>query len=551
MAAGNFAGTARFELRRLLGAGGMGVVYAAYDNEHRCEVALKLLPSAGPSAAERIKSEFRLASGLHHPNLVSLAELIEHQEHLFFTMELVSGVDWLSYVRGQMLGSPGDSRQGGTRRDTDTASLPEWGAPAAVARSAGSLDFAAPPVDGARLRSALRQLALALTHLHSHNKVHRDIKPSNVLVSEEGRVVLLDFGLAVDLSRERRSAHLADGTALYMSPEQARGEKPTPASDWYSVGTLLYEAIAGRVPFAGTRAQILADKQARDAELPPNLAPGAPEELRALCLALLARASEERAHGADVLAGVAWSDSVPLAAQRTAAAAPVVGRDEELAAMTRAFEDAVEEPVALLVQGASGVGKTTLLGEFRRKLEASDAHTTIFCNGRCCERESVAFKALDRIVEVLAERHASIFAPGTCEPEVAEAAAMAAQAAALAFPILGRGRDGGGSESRAGLDAWQQQRVAFQGLRDLISLAARRRRLVLCIDDWQWVDPDSIGLLSYVLATPAPPLLLVIATRPGATPPALPCAHRQLVLGNLEPDSAEQLAEHLLRDPAR
>ena len=561
MAEGSFAGTARFELQRLLGAGGMGVVYAAYDHEHRCEVALKLLPSLGRTAAERIKSEFRVASGLHHPNLVSLAELIEHEDHLFFTMELVSGVDWLSYVRGgQMHRSPGDSRQRGpaalcdddeTQRDTDTAPLAGWEAPAAVARSAGLLDLAVLRVDGARLRSALRQLTLALTHLHSEDKVHRDIKPSNVLVSEEGRVVLLDFGLAVDLSRERRSAHPANGTALYMSPEQARGETPTPASDWYSVGTLLYEAIAGRVPFAGTRAQLLAAKQERDPELPLNLVPGAPEELRALCLALLARVPEARAGGADVLALLERAHSVPVATERAAAAAPVVGRDEELAAMTRAFDDAVEEPVALLIEGESGVGKTTLIGEFRRRLEVSDGRATIFCNGRCSERESVAFKALDRIVEVLAERYDSIFAPGACDREEAEAAAMAAQAAALAFPVLGRDRDGAGSESRTGFDAWQRQRVAFQGLRDLLSLVAGRRRLVLCIDDWQWVDADSIGLLSHVLAAPAPPLLLVIATRPGATPPALPCPHRQIVLGNLEPDCAQQLAERLLREPAR
>ena len=483
---------------------------------------------------------------------MSLAELIEHDEHLFFTMELVSGIDWLSYVRGKTHGGHGDFRQRETRCDTDTASLPGREAATAVALGSGLREVATLPVDGARLRSALRQLAFGLTHLHSQDKVHRDVKPSNVLVSEEGRVVLLDFGLATDLSRERRIAHPADGTALYMSPEQARGETPTPASDWYSVGTLLYEAITGRVPFAGTRAQILAAKQDRDPEPPLHLVPGAPEELCALCLALLARVAEERATGADVLGVVAArSHSVPPATERAAAAAPVFGRDEELGAMIRAFDEAVEEPVALLIEGESGVGKTTLIGEFRRKLESSAARATIFCNGRCSERESVAFKAFDRIVEVLAERHASIFAPDACDSEEAESAAMAAQAAALAFPVLGRGRDLPGGDSRTGLDAWQRQRVAFQGLRDLLWLVSRRRRVVLCIDDWQWVDADSVGLLSHVFAAPAPPLLLVIATRPGTTPPSLPCPPRQVVLGNLEPDSAEQLAQRLLRDPER
>jgi hypothetical protein len=527
----------------------MGVVYAAYDHEHRCEVALKLLPSVGPAAAERIKSEFRVAAGLHHPNLVSLAELIEHDEHLFFTMELVSGVDWLSYVRGQRPGAHGD-RQRGTQHDAETASLSGGDVPVTAARAACLLETARPPVDGARLRAALQQLALALTHLHSEDKVHRDIKPSNVLVTEEGRVVLLDFGLAVDLSRERRSVRAADGTALYMSPEQARGDAPTPASDWYSVGTLLYEAITGRVPFVGTRAQVLAAKQEREPELPRDLVPGAPEELRALCRALLARVPEQRARSEDVLAVVARAHSAPLATERPVTA-PVVGRDEELRVMLRAFDDAVEGPVALLIEGESGVGKTTLIGEFRRKLEARDPRTTIFCDGRCSERESVAFKALDRIVEVLAERYASIFAPGACDGEEAQAAAVAVQAAALAFPVLGRARGAALCEPRSGSDAWQQQRVAFQGLRELLVLVARRRRLVLCIDDWQWVDADSIGLLSHLLAAPAPPLLLVLATRPGTRAPGLACPERRLVLGNLAPESAEQLAERLLNEHAR
>ena len=551
MAASNFAGTTRFELRRLLGAGGMGVVYAAYDREHRCEVALKLLRSVGPTAAERIKSEFRVACGMHHPNLVSLAELIEHDEHLFFTMELVTGVDWLSYVRGLTHRPPGDFQQSGTYRDPDTVSMPCPESPEAVAGSDGFADVEGPPVDGARLRSALRQLALGLTHLHSQDKVHRDIKPSNVLVSDEGRVVLLDFGLAVDLSREPRIAYPAYGTPYYMSPEQARGATPTPASDWYGVGTLLYEAITGRLPFAGTREQVLAAKQERKAELPMKLVPGAPD-LRALCLALLAPVPEERASGVEVLAVVSQSDSATPASERTAAVSPFVGRDNELSAMVRAFDDATDQPIALLVEGESGVGKTTLIGEFCLRLEASsDAGATIFCHGRCSERESVAFKALDRIVDVIAELQASLFAPGACEAEEADAAAIAAQAAALAFPVLGRGQDLTPSESRTGSDAWQQQRVAFQGVRDLLSLVARRRRLVLFIDDWQWVDADSIGLLSHVLAAPAPPLFLVMATRPGTAPPTLPCPYRHIVLGNLEPDSAEQLAERLLGDPPR
>ena len=112
-----------------------------------------------------------------------------------------------------------------------------------------------------RLQDAMTQLAAGLNALHAAGILHTDIKPSNVLMTTEGRLVLLDFGLAVPLDPKKGGSKLIQGTPRYMSPEQANAEPLTEASDWYSVGVMLYEVLTGRLPFSGNTLQILSKKR--------------------------------------------------------------------------------------------------------------------------------------------------------------------------------------------------------------------------------------------------------------------------------------------------
>ncbi|MBA3821396.1 MAG: serine/threonine protein kinase, partial [Deltaproteobacteria bacterium] len=209
-------------MRSTLGAGGAGTVYRAFDHQLQREVALKLLRQASGRDLFRFKREFRALADIVHPNLVALHEMHATGGDWYFTMELVEGVSFIDWVRPGRLSGP-------TR---------------------GRPDIAAAALDQRRLRGALIQLVDALIALHKAGKLHRDLKPSNVLVTQTGRLAVLDFGLVASVA-EDDPERLAVGTPVYMSPEQASDQPLDEASDWYSVGAMLYEALTGRRPFEG------------------------------------------------------------------------------------------------------------------------------------------------------------------------------------------------------------------------------------------------------------------------------------------------------------
>jgi Tol biopolymer transport system component len=236
----------RFEILGLLGAGGMGDVYRARDPHLQREVAIKVLPAAfsrDQDRQRRFEREARAAASLNHPNIVAVHDVGEHEGLLFIVTELLEG----ETLRRRMFGGPLTAR--------------------------AAVDYA-------------MAIAAGLAAGHERGIVHRDIKPDNLFVTRDGQLKIIDFGLAKLTAPDTEGDLTATlmiggvqvapvmGTALYMSPEQARGLVIDHRSDIFSLGVVLYEMIAGEPPFrrgtiADTISAILNDE-------PPELPAGAP-----------------------------------------------------------------------------------------------------------------------------------------------------------------------------------------------------------------------------------------------------------------------------------
>jgi serine/threonine protein kinase len=555
-----FHGTGRFAVRRRLGAGAFGVVYEAFDRERGSPVALKTLRRAGEEALYRLKQEFRSLADIAHPNLAALYELLSDGGQWFFTMELVDGMSFHDYVRGApeapaaAEASPGvaDSVEDtttfpppdGAGEDQPVPALPQSGRPARF--------------NADRLYSALRQAAAGIRALHAAGKLHRDIKSSNVLVTRAGRVVLLDFGLVTETEAADADQSLAmAGTPAYMSPEQGAGLPVSEASDWYSFGVMLYEALTGQSPFAGKGSDVLREKQIREPRPPHELADAIPEDLDRLCGDLLRREPERRPKGDEILRRLGGEPARPDASVPTEArGAPFVGRKTHLERLLEAFHAAeLGKAVTVALHGGSGMGKTALVRRFLDVLRRE--RRVLILAGRCFERESVPYKALDNLMDVLSH-HLKRLPPARAE------ALMPLDVLALTrlFPVLLRVEAVAGARRRVLeiLDSQELRRRAFGAFRELIARLASESPLVLFIDDLQWGDLDSGALLEELRRPPdAPPVLLIVAYRSeeaGTSPvlrrllPSRLGAEdwREIVVDRLDPVEALELARSLLAD---
>lgn len=271
-----------YRLDKVVGRGGLGVVYRAIDLRTGGEVALKLLnrPAADATAARRMAREFRALRMLDHRNIVRVIDVGTHEDVPYLVMELVNGLplrgyldvstdnarwaprpppppgdDSVSLDRTFSVSQPGPLPTSWLGDDEEPDSVPpvlRRGADVACPLSPDECARLNQPARVDRLRDVLAQLCDGLAFIHARALVHRDVKPTNVLVSDDGFAKLVDFGLVKltnGTGNTTATGHVV-GTYRYMSPEQARSEPVDGRSDLYALGSVLYEMIAGRPAFA-------------------------------------------------------------------------------------------------------------------------------------------------------------------------------------------------------------------------------------------------------------------------------------------------------------
>lgn len=442
VAPATFTGTERYELVRPLGEGSFGVVYEAHDHKRNRRLALKLLRKIEPTWLYRFKREFRSLAAVRHENLVSLGELVATEDTCFFTMDL---------VRGRPLSA--------TSGDT---------------------------------HEVFRQLASGLAALHAEGILHRDIKPSNVLYDESGRVVLVDFGLAVEA--DNHLSTVLAGTPHFMAPELFVGGAPSEASDWFAVGVMLYEALTGVLINARELASV---KPALE------LAPAADPVLAALAMDLIDADPAARPVGHDVLER--------LGAQRARTREThelFVGRADDLALLRATWRRATPgHPQVVFVAGDSGVGKSALLRHFLEG--ARQEPDALVLAHRCFQQETVPFKALDGVVDQLSRALSRM-------PVVDAEAVTPRHAGALVrlFPVLRQVRCLDRTPPSESDDMAELRWRGIEALRELVARLCDRRRVLIAVDDLQWGDADSARLLARLLRAPdAPGVLFVGAHR--------------------------------------
>ena len=473
----------RFEIRSRLGSGSFGVVYDAFDRQRDRAVALKVLERISPDSVARFKREFRFLAELRHRNLASMYELIASGEQWLLSMELVRGSELLEHLAAtELQHSFLDARtptEPALERD-DTLTLRQTAVPPVKSVS---------PIYIEHVRDAFRQIATAIAILHSNGVIHRDIKPSNIMIGSDGRVVLLDFGLVAEMSFDDSiDRRTVVGTPGYMSPEQVTASTATAASDWFSFGVVLYQALTGALPFRGQNAMEVVESQIRGDVVTPasDLVGGVPEDLSLLAQQCLQRDPTARPADDEVLARLGATGFDPSRGERVRERSPnMIGRGRELRTLQRHLDGLKPgDPRIIRLHGSPGVGKSALIDQFLDTVRASG--TTLILGGRCHAWESWPLNAIDSIVDAVAREYRRNPTPAASE--------LMKRAVAIAevFPALNTARQDIGEETVALPSSGAKLLArAVTELQSLIHALAGDRPVLMVLDDAQWGDYQS------------------------------------------------------------
>ncbi len=490
----------QYEVLEELGRGGMGVVYKARDRQLGRLVALKFLPDhlSGDHSRERLLQEARAASALDHPNICTIYELGETGAgELFIAM---------AYYDGETLNHR-------------------------IARG---------PLPPEEVLELAVQIGDGLARAHARGIVHRDVKPANVMVTREGRVKLLDFGLAklrgaTPITREGAVI----GTPHYMSPEQLRGEALDGRTDVWSLGVVLYEALTASLPFEAESGPALFNViLSRRPKRLRELRPGVPEALAAAIEKALSKPRDQRyPRMEDMLSDLR---ALPSSPPTSSASAPIGGasrtspagsggrtrrlgrapgsgpssaepsggtvrqrgRDAELGRLMELFDRAsAGERQTVFVCGEAGLGKTTLVEAFLRR--AGESGGLWHAVGQCLDHQGPG-EAYLPVLEAL-ER----LGRGSRGGGVLEALETHAPSWLAHLPSLAADADSGALRSRpqgVGRDRLLREMVGA------LEHLSREAPLVLVLEDLHWADASTVDLVHRLQLRSEPARLMVLAT---------------------------------------
>ena len=458
----------RYRIESLVGEGGMGKVYLAYDTVLERKVAIKMLPESvqhHAHARERLRREALAAAALDHPFICKIHEVGEDEGRSFIVME---------FIEGRTLNR--------------------------VARDGG--------LTPRQLLECAHEIVQALDEAHRRGIVHRDLKPSNLMLTVHGHMKVLDFGLAKQLEPAQpgddaltqtalTTPGMAVGTPAYMSPEQVLGSSLDARSDVFSLGTVLHELAGGRHPFMkatgpDTMASILRDPPAStagDLDIVPGfghivhrmLAKSCSERYQTMAeLRVALEALRDGSGGQTPWSGTTVMRTEPQ--ERT----PMVGRDAELADLTAQLDRMlIGQGGFVLLSGEPGVGKTRLAREVQRLARARGCLTL---TGQCYEQEGTPpfgpfAETMEQSLRLVPQ--AVRTALGDLAPEVATMA-----------PVLRRVfRD---IPDAPAVPSDQRRRLLFNAYLEYLRHGTDKSAVVMLLDDLQWADEASLELLLHI-----------------------------------------------------
>lgn len=502
-------------LHQPLGEGGMGVVWRAVHEPTGQVVALKTVRLMHHRQLDGIRREVRALSRVRHPGIVRILDQGVEDGAPWYAMELLEGTNLRQRARSltatattRFLLDTADhapTRQTTLDLDSDQAGtsapdLPEVPPTVRFPAANGKLS---------EVLSLARALCDPLGFLHGEGIVHRDLKPENVLVLEDGRVVIVDFGLVSQGAAGRDSLTIdamLHGTASYMSPEQIRGELVDARGDLYALGVILYELVTGRRPFIGASVGTTLYQALQYVPLAPSArVTGVPPALDALILGLLAKRREDRPGFATDVAEVLEG----LGADRPTGPAPrsrpylyrprFSGRDAALAELVARLEAGRG---VVLIGGEPGAGKTRLALEFAR--EAASRGRTVLVGECLGDGGAGPLHPLRAALVTVADR-CQQGASGTVERLLGERGRLLARYE----PALAMVPEVAASQEPEPLDPEAERIRTLRWLTLTLQAVGHPAGAVVLLDDLDRADRLTIAWLAHVAAADIPGLLVV------------------------------------------